>query len=141
MLKNFQNMSKKSEYKLKNEQFLQALSQEEGIGKLPKGILYKVNKEGDPNRKHPGPRSIVCVHYKGSLINGKVFDQTDRKQCPAAFRLYEVINGWQIALSCMRPGDCWTIYIPAEMGYGPRSIDGIPGNSTLIFEVELMSIA
>lgn len=134
-------MSKKSEYKLKNEQFLQDMSREEGIEKLPKGILYRVIKAGDPDGNHPSPRSIVCVHYKGSLINGKVFDQTDREQCPVVFRLFEVIDGWQIALSRMRPGDRWMIYIPAEMGYGSRTVDGIPGNSTLIFEVELMSIA
>lgn len=83
----------------------------------------------------------MCVHYSGSLINGRVFDETDRTQCPAVFRLYEVIDGWQIALSRMRPGDRWRIYIPSDMAYGSRTIDGIPGNSTLIFDVELLSIA
>ena len=75
------------------------------------------------------------------ILNGRVFDETDRTQCPAVFRLYEVIDGWQIALSRMRPGDRWRIYIPSDMAYGSRTIDGIPGNSTLIFDVELLSIA
>ena len=134
-------MSKKSEYKQRNLEFLKQKAQEPGVQQLPKGILYEVLGEGDASGKNPTPRSIVCVHYSGSLINGRVFDETDRTQCPAVFRLYEVIDGWQIALSRMRPGDRWRIYIPSDMAYGPRTIDGIPGNSTLIFDVELLSIA
>lgn len=134
-------MSKKSEYKQRNLEFLKQKAQEPGVQQLPKGILYEVLGEGDASGKNPTPRSIVCVHYSGSLINGRVFDETDRTQCPAVFRLYEVIDGWQIALSHMRPGDRWRIYIPSDMAYGSRTIDGIPGNSTLIFDVELLSIA
>lgn len=134
-------MSKKSEYKARNIQFMADLANEEGICKLPKGILYKVLESGDPNGKTPNLRSIVSVHYTGKLINGRTFDDTRRDQCPAAFRLYEVIEGWQIALSQMHPGDRWMIYIPAPMGYGSQSDPDIPGNSTLIFDVQLLSIA
>ena len=83
----------------------------------------------------------VRVHYTGRLINGRVFDDSRRDGIPAAFRLFEVIEGWQIALSQMRPGDRWTIYLPANMAYGSRTDGDIPGNSTLIFDVELLSIA
>lgn len=134
-------MSKKSEYKLKNEAFLEQAAQEEGVMKLPKGLLYKVLQSGDANGNTPKLNSIVCVHYTGKLINGRTFDNTRNEQCPAAFRLNEVITGWQIALSRMRPGDRWLIYIPASMGYGSRSEGYIPGNSTLLFDVELLSIA
>ena len=119
-------MSKKSEYKVRNEAFLAEKRTEEGIMELPKGILYKVEKSGNPQGRRPDLRSVVCVHYTGR---------------PAAFRLYEVIDGWQIALSQMRPGDRWTLYIPAAMAYGSRTDGDIPGNSTLIFDVELISIA
>lgn len=98
-------MSKKSEYKQRNLEFLKQKAAESGVQQLPKGILYEVLGEGDASGKNPTPRSIVCVHYSGSLINGRVFDETDHTQCPAVFRLYEVIDGWQIALSRMRPGD------------------------------------
>ncbi len=134
-------MSKKSEYKARNEAFLAEKRAEEGIMELPKGILYKVEKSGNPQGRRPDLRSVVCVHYTGRLINGRVFDDTRREGIPAAFRLYEVIDGWQIALSQMRPGDRWTLYIPAAMAYGSRTDGDIPGNSTLIFDVELISIA
>lgn len=134
-------MSKKSEYKERNEAFLAAKKQEEGINELPKGILYEVKKSGNPQGRRPDLRSVVCVHYTGRLINGRVFDDSRREGIPAAFRLYEVIDGWQIALSQMRPGDRWIIYIPAPLAYGSRTDGDIPGNSTLIFDVELLSIA
>lgn len=134
-------MSKKTDYKLKNEAFLVDKEQQEGVHELPKGVLYEIQKSGNPQGRRPDLRSVVCVHYTGRLINGCVFDDSRRDGIPAAFRLYEVIDGWQIALSQMRPGDRWTIYIPSQLAYGSRTDGDIPGNSTLIFDVELISIA
>ena len=115
--------------------------QQEDVHELPKGVLYEIQKSGNPQGCRPDLRSVVCVHYTGRLINGRVFDDSRRDGIPAAFRLYEVIDGWQIALSQMRPGDRWTIYIPSQLAYGSRTDGDIPGNSTLIFDVELISIA
>lgn len=134
-------MSKKTDYKLKNEAFLVDKKQQEGVHELPKGVLYEIQKSGNPQGRRPDLRSVVCVHYTGRLINGRVFDNSRRDGIPVAFRLYEVIDGWQIALSQMRPGDRWTIYIPSQLAYGSRTDGDIPGNSTLIFDVELISIA
>lgn len=134
-------MSKKTDYKLKNEAFLVDKKQQEGVHELPKGVLYEIQKSGNPQGRRPDLRSVVCVHYTGRLINGRVFDDSRRDGIPVAFRLYEVIDGWQIALSQMRPGDRWTIYIPSQLAYGSRTDGDIPGNSTLIFDVELISIA
>ena len=134
-------MSKKTDYKLKNEAFLVDKKQQEGVHELPKGVLYEIQKSGNPQGRRPDLRSVVCVHYTGRLINGRVSDDSRRDGIPAAFRLYEVIDGWQIALSQMRPGDRWTIYIPSQLAYGSRTDGDIPGNSTLIFDVELISIA
>lgn len=134
-------MSKKTDYKLKNEAFLVDKKQQEGVYELPKGVLYEIQKSGNPQGRRPDLRSVVCVHYTGRLINGRVFDDSRRDGIPAVFRLYEVIDGWQIALSQMRPGDRWTIYIPSQLAYGSRTDGDIPGNSTLIFDVELISIA
>ena len=133
-------MSKKSEYKAKNEAYLAAKSQEEGVKTLTKGILYEVIKSGNPQGRRPDRNSVVCVHYTGQLINGHTFDTTRNEGIPAAFHLYEVIEGWQIALSQMRPGDRWKIYLPADTAYGSRTDGDIPGNSTLIFDVELKNI-
>lgn len=78
-------MSKKSEYKQKNEAFLAAKRQEEGVKELAKEVLYEVQKSGNPQGRRPDLRSVVCVHYTGRLINGRVFDDSRREGIPAAF--------------------------------------------------------
>ena len=132
-------MSKKEIYKQKNIQFLKDLSAEEGIMSLPRGIYYKVLEQGNGSTS-PTIRSIVSVHYRGTLIDGKEFDNSYKRNCPEAFRLCDVIDGWQIALQQMHVGDKWMIYIPYELGYGTKACAGIPAFSTLIFEVELLGI-
>ena len=117
-----------------------AKAQEEGVKALDKGIYYKVLAEGKADGKHPSPRSIVTAHYTGRTINGKKFDSS-RGGAPLAFRLCDLIEGWIIAMQQMCVGAKWEVYIPAEMGYGTFSQPGIPGGSTLIFEIELLGIA
>ena len=133
-------MSKKQTYKESNETFLEELRKENDILSLPGGILYRIVTSGNSERS-PLPNSIVTVHYQGRLINGRIFDDSRKRPCPEAFRLTEVIKGWQIALRHMQVGDRWTLYIPASLGYGSRTSGPIPGNSTLIFDVELIGIA
>lgn len=133
-------MSRKEEYKTKNEQFLEELRAENDIKELPAGILYRVIEAGQGSNT-PRLNSIVSVHYKGTLINGREFDNSWKRNCPEAFRLNEVIEGWQIALQQMHVGDRWIIYIPYAVGYGKRASGPIPAYSTLIFEVQLLSIA
>ena len=132
-------MSKKEIYKNKNIEFLKELSIQEGINSLPCGIYYKVLETGE-GKVSPTVRSIVSVHYRGTLTDGREFDNSYKRNCPEAFRLCDVIDGWQIALQQMHVGDKWTIYIPSEMGYGSKANGPIPANSTLIFEVELLGI-
>ena len=132
-------MSKKEIYKNKNIEFLKELSIQEGMNSLPCGIYYKVLKTGE-GKVSPIVRSIVSVHYRGTLIDGKEFDNSYKRNYPEAFRLCDVIDGWQIALQQMHVGDKWMIYIPSEMGYGSKACAGIPAFSTLIFEVELLNI-
>lgn len=130
----------KQEYIKANKDWLLEKAKEDGVKALPKGIYYKVLKSGNNDGKHPTPRSIVTVHYTGWTINGKKFDSS-RAGVPVAFRLSELIEGWIIAIQQMCVGDKWEIYIPAELGYGKFSQPGIPGGSTLIFEIELFGIA
>ena len=132
-------MSKKEIYKNKNIEFLKELSTQEGINSLPCGIYYKVLETGE-GKVSPTVRSIVSVHYRGTLTDGKEFDNSYKRNCPEAFRLCDVIDGWQIALQQMHVGDKWIIYIPSEMGYGSKASGPIPAYSTLIFEVELVGI-
>ena len=114
--------------------------EEEGVKALPKGIYYKVLAEGDASSAQPTVRSIITAHYTGKTIDGKQFDSS-RGGVPLACRLCDLIEGWIIAMQQMHIGDKWELYIPAEMGYGKFSQPGIPGGSTLIFEIELLGIA
>lgn len=131
---------KKRDYIQANREWLEAKAKEDGVKPLQNGIYYKVISEGRNDGIHPTPRSIVTAHYTGWTIDGKEFD-TSRGGIPVAFRLNELIEGWIIAMQHMCRGDKWEIYLPAEMGYGKFSQPGIPGGSTLIFEIELVGIA
>lgn len=130
----------RQEYMQANRDWLEAKSREEGVKPLPKGVFYKVIAEGRNDGKHPNLRSVVTAHYTGWTIDGRKFDSS-RGGTPIAFRLNELIEGWIVAMQHMCVGDKWELYIPAEMGYGKFSQPGIPGGSTLVFEIELLGIA
>ena len=131
---------KNPEYKQKNEAFIQALRDgEEELFEISQGVLVKILKSGSGERT-PRPGNVVTVNYKGSLINGKVFDNSWERGYPEAFRVSDLIVGWQIALTQMHVGDHWIVYIPCEQGYGMRSTGNIPGGSTLVFEIELLGV-
>ena len=132
-------MDKKA-YAQANKDWLATKSKEDGVKPLPKGIFYKVLADGNPHSATPSVRSIITAHYTGRTIDGKVFDSS-LDGVPLACRLCDLIEGWIIAMQQMHIGDKWEIYIPAEMGYGKFSQPGIPGGSTLIFEIELIGIA
>lgn len=130
----------KREYADANRRWLEEKVAEEGVNALPGGIYYKVISRGNDDGKHPTRRSIVTAHYTGTTINGKKFDSS-RGGTPLAVRLCDLIDGWIIAMQQMCVGDRWEVYIPAEKGYGKFSQPGIPGGSTLIFDIELIAIA
>lgn len=130
----------KSDYLQVNKSWLDSKAKQEGVKPLSKGVYYKVLSKGDKDGAKPTPSNIITAHYTGWTINGKVFDSS-RGGVPLACRLRDLIEGWIIALQEMHVGDKWEIYIPAEMGYGRFSQPGIPGGSTLIFEIELICIA
>ncbi len=131
-------MSRKEEYKQQNIEYLAKTALQPDVNKLPDGVLYRVINAG--NGASPIATSVVSVFYKGRLINGRTFDDNTSNPCPEPFRLNEVIKGWQIALTHMKIGDKWEVIIPASQGYGSKTVDDIPRNSTLIFEIELVSI-
>ncbi|MCI6893832.1 MAG: FKBP-type peptidyl-prolyl cis-trans isomerase [Bacteroidales bacterium] len=130
----------KREYIQANKEWLAAKAQEEGVLPLDGGIYYKVIAKGRDDGKHPSPRSVITAHYTGWTINGKKFDSS-RSGAPLACRLCDLIEGWIIAMQQMCVGDRWEVYLPAEKAYGKFSQPGIPGGSTLIFDIELTGIA
>jgi len=86
----------------------------------------------------PAASDTVTVNYRGTLIDGTEFDSSAKHGGPASFVLNHVIPGWTAALEKMNVGSKWKIFLPAELAYGEQGNAGIPPNSTLIFEVELL---
>ena len=122
-----------------NEDFLVANKTKEGVKVTASGLQYKVVKSG--TGRTPSATSEVTVHYTGTLIDGTEFDSSVKRGQPATFPVNGVIAGWTEALQLMKEGDKWMLYIPYNLAYGERGAGGqIPGFSTLIFEVELLSI-
>lgn len=118
--------------------FLEANKAKEGVKVLPSGLQYKVIKEGTGNT--PTADDKVKTHYRGTLIDGTEFDSSYKRNKPAEFPVKGVIKGWTEALQLMKEGGKWELYIPANLAYGERGRPGIPANSTLIFEIELLEI-
>ncbi len=111
----------------------------EGVQELEGGIQYLVIKEGEG--KKPLLQQSVKAHYKGSLLNGKEFDNSFKRGQPFTAPLTALIKGWQVALTKMNEGSHWRIWIPSDLAYGDRGAGGdIPGGATLVFEVELLQV-
>lgn len=120
------------------EEFLTKNKAKDGVKQLDSGLQYEVIKEGDG--KMPKSEDVVKVHYKGTLIDGTEFDSSYSRNQPAEFPVGAVIKGWTEALQLMKVGSKWKLYIPPELAYGESGRPSIPGNSVLIFEVELLDI-
>lgn len=119
--------------------FLAANKTKDGVVTLPSGLQYKVLKEGT-GPKPTATDSVVC-NYRGTLINGTEFDSSYKRGEPATFPVSGVIKGWTEALQLMPVGSKWQLFVPSDLAYGERSPGPeIAPDSTLIFEVELLSI-
>ena len=121
------------------EEFLAANKTKEGVVALPSGLQYKILQPGS-GPKPTATDSVVC-NYRGTLLDGTEFDSSYKRGQPATFPVNGVIKGWTEALQLMPVGSKWQLFIPAELAYGERGAGRQIGpNSTLIFEVELISI-
>jgi len=108
------------------------------VKETPTGLQYRVLRQGGGNS--PSAKDRVKVHYAGRLLNGQEFDSSISRGSPAEFTLDRVIKGWTEGLQLMKEGDKFEFFIHPRLGYGSRSTPKIPGNSCLIFEVELIEI-
>jgi FKBP-type peptidyl-prolyl cis-trans isomerase FklB len=125
--------------KKQGDAFLTANKTKEGVVTLPSGLQYKILKEGS-GPKPTATDSVVC-NYRGTLIDGTEFDSSYKRGQPATFPVDKVIQGWTEALQLMPVGSKWQLFIPPDMAYGARGPSPTIGvNSTLIFEIELLSI-
>jgi FKBP-type peptidyl-prolyl cis-trans isomerase FklB len=121
------------------EVFLAENAKKEGVVTLPSGLQYKILKEGEG--ASPKATDNVLVHYRGTLLDGTEFDSSHRRNRPATFRVNALIRGWAEALQRMKPGAKWQLFIPAKLAYADRgTTSGVPPNSVLLFEVELLKV-
>jgi FKBP-type peptidyl-prolyl cis-trans isomerase FklB len=120
------------------EEFLAENAKREGVVSLSNGLQYEIITKGVGEK--PLASNTVTCHYHGTTIKGEVFDSSVRRGQPASFPLNAVIKGWTEALQLMPVGSKWKLYIPPHLAYGNRGVSKEIGpNSTLIFEVELIS--
>ena len=120
------------------EKFLAENKTKEGVQVTPSGLQYKVIKQG--KGAIPTETDRVKVNYRGTLIDGTEFDSSYKRNEPTVFAANQVIKGWTEALTMMPVGSKWELYIPQDLAYGSRNQGTIKPFSTLIFEVELLSI-
>jgi FKBP-type peptidyl-prolyl cis-trans isomerase len=121
------------------DKFLADNGKKAGVKTTGSGLQYEVETEGSGD--HPGPTDSVTVNYKGSLLDGTVFDSSYERKQPATFRVDQVIKGWSEGVQLMTPGSKYKLYVPSALGYGDNSpTPKIPAGSTLVFEVELLSV-
>ena len=123
------------------EKFLAENAKKPGIKTTASGLQYQVLKAGEGAK--PKPTDTVRVNYKGSLLDGTVFDDSSTHGGPAEIPLPQVVPGWQEGIALMPVGSKYAFWVPAKLGYGEKGTPGgpIPPNATLVFEVELLDIA
>lgn len=118
--------------------FLAENAKKKGVTTLPSGLQYRVLTAG--SGASPKDKDGVTVNYRGTLVDGTEFDSSYKRGKPESFKVDGVIAGWTEALQLMKKGAKWELFVPPELAYGERGMGRIPPNSTLIFEVELVSV-
>jgi FKBP-type peptidyl-prolyl cis-trans isomerase FklB len=122
-----------------SDEFLARNGHENGVKTTASGLQYKVLAPGDAKAPPITATDQVTVNYSGKLIDGTEFDSSYARGVPATFGVNGVIKGWQEALVLMKPGAKWELYVPPDLAYGASPRPGIPANSLLIFDVEILS--
>ena len=134
-----ERMKQYESVKLEGEAFLQENKGRPEVVTLESGLQYEELQAG--TGESPKASDNVTVHYKGTLLDGTVFDSSYKRGKPANFGVSQVIKGWTEALQLMKPGAKWKLYIPYDLAYGGGGAgQQIQPYSMLIFEVELISI-
>ncbi len=118
-----------------NEQFFKDNASKTDVKTLSNGLQYKIITSG--SGKTPNLDSKVTVNYSGKLINGDIFVNP---QQPVTFVVRNSLKGWQSALTRMKEGDRWIIYIPPELAFGNKGNQNVPPNSVVIYDIELLDV-
>ncbi len=120
------------------QEFLAENRERDDVVETASGLQYRIIEPGTGDT--PSAEDTVLAHYTGRLLDGQVFDSSHQRGEPATFPVHGVIPGWTEALQMMQEGATWELFIPADLAYGQQGRPGIPPNSLLIFEVELLQV-
>lgn len=124
-----------------SKKWLEKIEKKSGVKKTESGLLYKVTRKGDADTIARDERDVVVVNYKGTTRDGKVFDSSYDRGEPAEFPLNRVIPGWTEGMQLVGKGGAITLWIPADLAYGPRGAGrDIGPNEALQFEVEIVDV-
>lgn len=136
-------LTKRNEYeaavnKAEGEKFMQDNKMKDGVVATDSGLQYRIMEAG--NDVKPGPKDTVFVQYTGTLLDGTVFDESDKEKDPVRFTLNRVIKGWTEGLQQVGEGGKIQLFVPDSLGYGARRTGNIGPNSTLLFDIEVVKV-
>jgi len=123
---------------IQGQLYMKSFSKIKGVKKTSSGLLYLLEREGEGEELINDTK--ITVHYKGTLINGVEFDNSYKRGKPVSLMLKDVILGWQEGLKYIKKGGKIKLVIPPHLAYGAEEVNGIPSNSTLIFDIELLDV-
>lgn len=126
----------KPDLRTDNQKWMDENGTKEGVMTTESGLQYKVLESGDGAM--PTLSSVVKVHYEGRLINGDVFDSSIARGTPIEYDITGFVKGWTEGLQLMKVGDTFELYVPPNLGYGPRGKGAVPPNSIMIFKMQLL---
>ncbi|CAI9120935.1 FKBP-type peptidyl-prolyl cis-trans isomerase [Brytella acorum] len=132
----------KPEKELTSAEYMAKVRTQPGVQSLPDGLAYKVLQSGPKDGASPHKGQMMMIIYEGRLPDGSIFDSSEEHGNGAYMQmpLDGLVKGWMEGLPMMHVGDTWMLYVPAELGYGKRSMGIIPPNSPLIFKIRLLGV-
>jgi len=120
------------------EAFFSENAKKDGVNTLPSGLQYKILKKGDG--KLPALDDRITCQYRATLLDGTEFDSSEKRGHAVTLPVKGIMAGWTQALQMMPVGSRWQLFIPPQLAYGEKIVNGIGPNAMLVFEVELLSI-
>lgn len=121
-------------------EFLERNAKLPGVRTSASGLQYRIIEAGNQNAQSPRPTDLVTLSFRGTLLDGTEFDSSSKPGTASTVQVNGVMKGWTEALTQMKPGAHWQLFVPPELGYGPVTRLGIPGGSLLIYDLQLLSV-
>jgi FKBP-type peptidyl-prolyl cis-trans isomerase FklB len=122
-------------------EFLARNAKAPGVKTTASGLQYKIIEAGDANAASPQATDQVTVNFRGTFLDGSEFDSSSKPGTASTLQVNGLMKGWTEALSMMKPGAHWQLFVPPELGFGPVTRLGVPGGSLLIYDLQLLSVA